>query len=415
MSRVVVIGGGVVGLATAYHLARRGTAVTVIDRGRPGDACSKGNLGWICPSLSHPVPAPGLTVQSLKWMLHRDSPLYIDPAFALSSAGWLWRFWRHCNQHDYHHGMGALSELNRRAFALYNELRADGVQFEMHEDGMLFLFLTDQGIERSFAEFQAFAELGLAVPSRLDREGVRAAEPRLAPDVRGGVRVLHERRVRPETLCAGLLARVQALGGEVRSGVSITGMTRRGTRATMVETAEGRLEADAFVLAAGSWSGHLAKSFGFSLPIQPGKGYSITITGPEAAPSHAVYLYEMRVGVSPFNGAMRLGGTMELSGLNDRIVPERVAAIRRAAARYLPGSTRGAAEVEWTGMRPLTPDGLPAIGRAPGFDNLYVATGHAMLGMTMAPVTGLAVAELVTGQTSSFDLKPFDPGRFQRR
>src|SRR5439155_13849074 len=141
----------------------------------------------------------------------------------------------------------------------------------------------------------------------------------------------------------------------------------------------------------------------------PGKGYSVTVTGSSARPARPLYLSEVRVGVSPFEGALRLGGTMELSGINTRIVPSRVAAIRRAAARYFPGSERGSVQEEWTGMRPLTPDGLPAIGRAPGCDNLFVATGHAMLGVTMAPVTALAVAELVTGGPGSFDLKPFDP------
>lgn len=410
--RVVVVGGGIIGLSTAYYLARRGAAVTVLDQGAPGAGCSSGNLGWVCPSLSHPVPAPGLTAQSLKWMLRRDSPLYIDPAFALSSAGWLWRFWRHCNERDYHHGMEAIGAMNAHSLRLYSELRADGVQFEMHEDGMLFAFHSVPAADRYFAEFRALADKGLARPRRLDREQALAAEPRLAPGVLGGVLVEGDRHVRPETVCAGLVARLQELGGEVRAGAAVTGIDRRQSLVRGVLTEHGALEADAVVLAAGSWSGPLARRFGFSLPVQPGKGYSVTVTAPEVVPSRPVYCSELRVGISPYRGALRLGGTMELSGLNERIRPERVAAIRRAAARYLPGADRGTAVVEWTGMRPLTPDGLPAIGHAPGFENLFVATGHGMLGMTMGPVTGLALAELITGETGNFDLKPFDPHRF---
>jgi D-amino-acid dehydrogenase len=409
--RVVVIGGGVIGLSCAYQLVRRGVSVTVIERGAPGAACSAGNLGWIVPSHSEPLPAPGLVRESLGYMLRRDSPLYISPLFALSSAGWLLKFWRHCNQRDFRRGLEAMGALNRRTFALYEQFKAEGVSFEMHRDGLLFLFLSGGKLDHTFAHFQV-ASMGLASPKKLDRAGVLAIEPMVAKDVYGGVLVENEGHVRPETLCAGLLERIRALGGDIQSRVVVTDLIKRRNRAYVLKTSAGAQEADAFVLAAGAWSGTLARQLGFRLPIRAGKGYSITVTQPSAVPSRAIYLYEMRVGISPFNGAARLGGTMEMSGLNQRIVPSRIAAIRRAAARYLPGSEKGAAETEWTGMRPLTPDGLPAIGRAPGFENLYVAAGHAMLGVTLAPVTGAAIAEEVLGEASSFDLKPFDPSRF---
>ena len=410
--RVVVIGGGVIGLSCAYQLARRGVSVTVIDQGTAGAACSAGNLGWIVPSHSEPLPAPGLIWESLGYMLRRDSPLYISPSFALSSTGWLLKFWSHCNQRHFRRGVEAMGALNQRTFALYEQFRSDGVSFEMHRDGLLFLFLSGRKLDHTFAHFQALAAKGLANPRKLDRDGVLAIEPKLAKDVYGGVLVESEGHVRPETLCAGLVERIRALGGDVQSRVVVTDVVKRKNRAYVMRTSAGAEEADAFVLAAGAWSGILAARLGFRLPIEAGKGYSITVANPSAVPSRAVYLYEMRVGISPFAGAARLGGTMELSGLNQLIVPSRVAAIRRAAARYLPGSEKGDAETEWTGMRPLTPDGLPAIGRAPGFDNLYVAAGHAMLGITLAPVTGAAIAEEILGEASSFDLKPFDPARF---
>jgi D-amino-acid dehydrogenase len=240
-----------------------------------------------------------------------------------------------------------------------------------------------------------------------------ALEPLLSAQVAGGVLVEGEGHLRPETLCAGLLNRLTQLGGEVRTRIEVNGVSRRGSRVLEVETTQGPIAADGFVLAAGTWSGKLAAQFGFTLPVQPGKGYSVTVSQPAAVPSRAIYLHEMRVGISPFDGAARLGGTMELSGFNNRIVPQRVEAIRRAAGRYLPGSIHGSAVVEWTGMRPLTPDGLPIIGPVPGWDNLFVATGHSMLGVTLAPVTGLAIAELVTTGSSSLDVGPFEVGRFR--
>jgi D-amino-acid dehydrogenase len=410
--RVVVIGGGVIGLSCAYQLARRGVSVTVIERDLPGAACSAGNLGWVVPSLSEPLPAPGLVMQSLGYMLSRNSPLYISPMFALSSAGWLFNFWRHCNQKDFRRGLEAMTNLSRRAFELYDELRSDGVSFEMHRDGLLFLFLSRAKLDHAFKEFQAVAAMGMANPKRLIRAEVLKLEPKLTGKVSGGVLVENEGHVRPETLCTGLVTRFRALRGDIQSRVLAHELVRRGKSAYLLKTSLGAEEADAFVIAAGAWSGMVARSFGFKLPIQAGKGYSVTVSHPSAVPSRAVYLYERRVGISPFNGGARIGGTMELSGINLNLVGSRVRAIRRAAAAYLPGSTKGKAQVAWTGMRPLTPDGLPAIGRVPGFDNVYVATGHAMLGITLAPATGVAIAEQITGEKPSFDLKPFDPARF---
>ena len=412
MSRVVVIGGGAVGLACAYELARRGSEVVVLDRGEPGNGCSAGNLGWVVPALSDPLPAPGVVRESLKWMLKRDSPLYIDPRFALSAPGWLWRFWRHCNPRDYTRGLEAVAALNRRTFELYDRLRGDGVRFEMYQQGLLFLFSTEAELEHTFASFAKLTALGLSPAERLSRDAVLAMEPALSPQVAGGVLVTREGHLRPESLCSGLVERLRGMGAEVRSDLEVVGATRTAARVNAVETRAGALEGDVFVIAAGAWSGRVARMFGFDLPIQAGKGYSVTIRDPVNKPKYPLYLHEPRVGITPFDGALRLGGTMELSGINSRIVPERVAAIRRAASRYVPNVDAGRAQVEWTGMRPLTPDGLPAIGRAPGLDNVFVATGHAMLGVTLAPVTGAAIGELVAGDRSSFDLVPFDPGRF---
>jgi D-amino-acid dehydrogenase len=416
MSRVVVIGGGVIGLSTAYHAARHGHSVVILERGEPGMACSAGNMGWIVPSMSDPLPAPGVPSESLKWMLKRDSPLYIDPRFALTSPGWLWRFWRHCNPRDYARGLAAVAALNQRTFELYDQLEADGVRFEMRREGLLFAFLTANGLESTIASFARLTALGLSPVRRMSRDEVIAMEPALSPRVHGGAWVTEEGYVRPETLCAGLVVRLRELGCEIRSGVEVTGAARNGAgRLVAVRTTAGEVAGDGFVIAAGAWSGRLARHFGFSLPVEAGKGYSVTITEPTARVSRPLYLHEPHVGLSPYRGALRIGGTMELSGLNTRLVPARIAAIRRAAAAYVPDCQRGGAQVEWTGMRPLTPDGLPAIGRAPGWDNLYLATGHAMLGVTLAAVTGLAVAELLTRGTSSFDLSPFDPGRWGRR
>ena len=412
MSRTVIIGAGVIGLLCAYELRRRGAEVVVLDRGEPGAGCSAGNAGWIVPSLSGPVPAPGVVGTSLRWMLRPDSPLYIRPASVPLLAPWLLDFWRHCNPTDYHAGLAATAALNRPTMALYDALAAAGVEFEMHADGILYVCLEPATVEHVREELAAVRDHGYAEPAVLGPDEIREFEPGLTGPVQTALWVREERHVRPETLTAGLARWLAANGVEVRSGVEVVGLGRRGREIAGVETRDGTLAADQVLIAAGAWSGALASMAGVCLPMQAGKGYHVTVAGPDLRLHHPMYLMESRIAVSPFEGALRMSGTMELSGINLRLDPRRVAAIRHGADRYLPGWQRGASESSWVGMRPLTPDGLPVIGRAPGYENLFLATGHAMLGVTLGPATAAAIAGLMCDGRADVDLAPFDPARF---
>jgi D-amino-acid dehydrogenase len=420
MTHTVVVGGGVIGLLTAHELSRRGERVTLLERGELGGACSAANLGWICPVHSDPLPAPGLAAASIRWMLRGDSPLYIHPPALPRLAGWLWRFWCHCNRSDYERGLEALAGLNRTTLARYDALSRDGIRFEIHRSRLLLVALTQTKIEEALVEFGVMARWGHPPPERLSAARARDLEPGLSPAIAGALLYEEERHVRPDTLCAGLAAELPRRGVEVRSGVEVVGAERRGRRVAAVLTRGGdpaavpaRLEADQFLIASGAWSGSLARRFGFHLPVQAGKGYSITLCRPGCRVGRPLYFGDHNAGGTPFDGALRLGGTMELSGLNQRLDRRRVAAVRRAAAQYLPGVFAVEAGEEWVGMRPITPDGLPAIGRAPGLDNVFVAAGHGMLGMTLAPATAAAIAALMTGGNAGDDLRPFDPGRFR--
>lgn len=410
-----MIGAGVIGLACAYELQRRGERVTILDRGEPGAGCSSGNAGWIVPSLSGPVPAPGLLGTSLRWLLSPNSPLYIKPRADAQFLGWLWDFRRHCTARAHRAGLEAVAALNARTMELYDALEKDGVQIEMHRQGVLFAFLGRAAREHIGRDLEQMRAFGYPAPVHLSAQEVREVEPMLAPSVIGGILVDGERHVRPETLTAGLLRRLREAGAEVRSGIEVSGLRRRGRAVAAVETAEGALEANRVVIAAGVWSGVLVRRVGYRLPIQAGKGYSITLTNPSASVRRPLYLDEARIAVSNFDGALRLGGTMELSGLDPGLDMQRIEAIRRGADRYLVRWGRAEREVAWAGMRPLTPDGLPVIGSVPGVDGLYIATGHGMLGVTLAPATAVALAELVTTGRSSTSLSAFDPGRFARR
>jgi D-amino-acid dehydrogenase len=414
MGRTIIIGGGVIGLACAYELVRRGQRVTVVEMGTPGAACSSGNTGWIVPSFSAPIPAPGVVGTSLRWMLSRDSPVYIKPRADIEFLSWLWDFWRHCNVRDYRAGLAAVAGLNARTMALFDALAADGVEFEMHRAGVLFVFLDRGAMGHILSELDRTRVFGFGHSRALSGDDVHDLEPALSRGVVGGILLEQERHVRPETLTAGLVGRLRGLGVEIRTGVAVTGLARRGAALTGVETTGGVLQAETFLIAAGAWSGSLARWAGLRLPLEAGKGYSITIARPAAQLRYPVYLEEARIACSNFTGALRLAGTMELSGVNSNVDSRRLAAMRRAADRYLGDWQRGDGQVEWMGMRPVTPDGLPVMGRMPGWDNLYIATGHAMLGVTLAPATGVAIAELICTGRSSVDLAAFDPARFHR-
>jgi len=414
LSRVVVVGAGVIGLACAYSLRKRGRDVIVLDKGEPGGACSKGNAGWITPSISAPIPAPGLTLPSLRWLLQSDSPLYISPAAAPGLARWLWRFWRYCNPRDFIHGLRAVAELNRRTLSAFDELERDGVEFELHRSGMLRVFLDERPMRQALAEFGHYREYGYRMPAPVRGANLRRLEPALSEAVTAGFVVEEEFHVRPESLVAGYADRLRQMGVEIRSGVEVTGANgaRAGGRLRGVETSVGLVEADEVLVAAGAWSGQVLELFGVSFPVQAGKGYSITLTDPELRLVRPLYLGEARVGGSPFDGATRFAGTMELSGVNETLDRRRIVGLRAGIGRYLRRPVDEGEGLEWVGMRPLTPDGLPMLGRVPGYRNLLVATGHAMLGITMAPVTGEAIADVIAG-TASAVLAPFDPGRFR--
>ncbi len=408
----IVVGGGIIGLTTAYHLAREGHPVSVVDARTPGQGASDVNAGWVVPAVSGPVPAPGMVLASLRWMLRRDSPLSIRPSVRPDFVRFMLGMWRHSNARDYRRGFEAHLRLAAGSMAMLDEYRADGLSFEMHDRGLLLAFLDEDRLEHYAHDLELVGEHGIESRVLLG-DAVREQESLLSDRVRGGIHFPHERYLDPGALVAALRTRLASLGVDVVEGAPVDDVVTRGDRVAAIASRGRRFEADTFVLAAGAWTGVLSRLFGEPLPVRSGKGYSLD-TAPLPLRS-AVSLSEAKVAVTPMNGRLRLAGTMEFGGLNEDVDEVRVDAIRRGPAAYfrdwapVPPTAVGRA-----GMRPMTPDGLPVIGRLGRLANTFVATGHGMLGVTLAPGTAAALTDLIVRGVVVPALKPFGAGRFRR-
>lgn len=424
----MVVGGGVIGLAAAHRLARAGASVTVLERNEIGRGCSAGNLGWICPSIALPIPSPGLRAKGLKWFAKPDSPLYIKPSALPELAPWLARFWGYCHRKAFDHGTSLLTSFASDALALYEELakELDEHGIEWHRRGLLMVFRDAKALAEEIALIEGHGYRGLR---RLDESELLELEPALpAGCYAGGLHVEPEGHVEPLRLSVALAASARAYGAEIREGFRVDELvfepdahrTHAVAVAGQIDGESVEVEAGQVLIATGAEAGRLATDCGISIPLQAGKGYSITMTSPRVELRRPVYLAETKLGVTPFDGALRVAGTLELSGINHKLDGRRLAGIERLAERGLPGVTRGGERRDWVGMRPLTPDGLPLIGRLPGVDNVWLATGHQMLGVTLAPATARLLAAwllnerdpvLAEAEAEEFE-KAFSVGRF---
>ncbi|SHK69766.1 NAD(P)/FAD-dependent oxidoreductase [Rhodothermus profundi] len=405
MASVVIVGGGAIGLASAFFLHRRGVfSITVLDQGPIGNGCSYGNAGFLSPSHMVPLAAPGVIGKGLRWLLDPESPFYIRPRWDLELFRWLWRFRRSATATHVTRSAPVLQALLERSRDLTAQIQDVTEDFELRQDGLLMPYQSEEGRGECEQLAREAARLGMThewVP--VDRLNELAGM-----EVRaiGGLFFPGDAHLRPDRFTAALHRYLERQGVQFLPETEVTGLVRRGRQVTEVQTSNGTLAADQVVVAAGAWSARLVRAVGYRLPLQPAKGYSLTFTPPpELVPRRPLLLTETKVAVTPFREAFRLAGTLELSGLELSIRQRRVQAIYRAAQRYLPALPLPPIEQAeiWAGLRPCTPDGLPVVDRVPGTDNLWLATGHAMLGISLAAVTGELVAALVGEDTPPID------------
>lgn len=411
--RIVVVGAGVIGAASAYHLARNGHEVVVIDAGRAGSGASWGNAGWVCPAESGPVAAPGMVLQGLKWMLRSDSPLYIRPRPSLPLARFLLLMAAKCNEHDYRAGLRANIALFADSMQWFDEYRRDGMSFEMYEEGLLMAFLGDEKFEHHAHDLDIVEAAGLE-PRRLRGDALYEQEPSLSKRVRAGIYYPFERAIRSETMTPALVARSRAMGVDFRENTPFEGVVTSGDRVTATKTPDGRLLCDAVLVAAGVWSARVARHFGVSLPIEPGKGYSIEYADAPVRLRQSISFTEKKCVATPLGSAMRLAGTMEFGGFDTSLNTRRIDAIRTAPTEYLSNwSAPPSSSTPWAGFRPMTPDSLSLIGRLGVYENAYIASGHGMYGLTLAPATATAVVDMIESRRVPEYLAAFNPQRFR--
>jgi D-amino-acid dehydrogenase len=415
---VVVVGGGVVGLCTAYYLAKAGLAVEVVERRGLGSGVSRGNAGWVCLSHSTPVPAPGVVRYALRSLGRPDSPLYLRPLPDPAFARWLWRFWRSSTPAAFRRGYAAIAELNRTTFDLFDGLRAAGVETTLTRPGMVHAFLSPAEARHHLALQRQMADGRYPLPDDvITGDEARRLDDALSPGVRAAYLVEGEGVVDPEAFARGLGEALAAAGVKVHENAEVVGFRAGGEQVAAVRTGLGEIPCAAVVIAAGMRSSGLLAGLGRPLPLQAGKGYSFSVDL-DRAPRHTLYFGERRAVASPIGGTTRIGGTMELSGNNNRLEWRRVVAVALASRHYLgrwfddPDDLVGLIRDPWVGGRPFLPDGLPVIDRVPGYGNAYAATGHGMLGVTLGPVTGHKLTEYVRTGRRPQALAPF---RFDRR
>lgn len=402
-----------VGACCAYYLAKAGNTITLVDRGSFGAGCSHANCGYVCPSHVLPLAMPGAVWSTLKTLFQRNSPLKVRPGVVFANLGWFLGFARKCNQRHMLSAGRAIQALLNSSRALFSELiETEQIACEWETRGLLFVFLSQKSFEH-YAHTDELLRREFAMPAkRFDSSELAAREPALKPGMAGGYLYESDAHLRPDKLMSELKRVLLTRGVEIRENCAVTGIAKGEGTARAVQTSTGDISADQFVFATGAWTPQLNAALGCRVPIQPGKGYSITMPRPALCPIYPLIFEEHRVAVTPFASGYRLGSTMEFAGYDATLNRSRLALLTDAAKLYLHEPLSTPVQEEWWGWRPMTYDGLPILDRIPAASNVLIAAGHNMLGLSMATATGKLVAEMLSEAKTHLDPTPYALGRF---
>lgn len=409
-----IIGGGIVGLSSAYYLHKAGYKVTILDKGNLKDGCSFGNAGMIVPSHFIPLAAPGMIAKGIRWMFNSTSPFYVKPRLSAELAKWGYLFYKSATKQNVAKAIPALKELSFFSKSMYQQLAKElPADFGYHERGLLMLYKTEE-VEEEETETAHLANQYGVEARVLTPQQVQELEPDVRVNVRGGVYFPGDAHLTPRNLVNSLIEYLKTNGVEFKTDCEVLDFQIENSQIRNMDTNLGQFSFDEVVLATGSWSGKVARQLKLTLPMQAGKGYSFTLENVQKNIRVPSIFLEARVAVTPMGSSLRFGGTMEITGVDHSISMNRVKGIVDSIPNYYPDMKvdMPAKEDVWHGLRPCSPDGLPYIGRTSKVRNLIVATGHSMLGISLGPGTGKLVAEIVNEEKGSISLQAYNPLRF---
>lgn len=412
--KIIIIGGGIMGLTSAYYLLKSGWKVTVLDKGDLTNNCSFGNAGMIVPSHFIPLAAPGMISKGIKWMFNSRSPFYVKPSLDFALISWGLKFMKSATVSHVERSAPYLRDYHLFSRQLYTDLAKEpDFDFGLENKGILMLYKTEKAGEEEIHVGKDAQKLGLDIKI-LNKEQVQALEPHANLDVIGAVHYRCDGHLYPNALIPQLIQFIKKNGGEIKTDCDVTGFDISGGEIKSVQTSAGNFEGDLVVMTGGTWLPELAKLAGLTIPVMPGKGYSFMESNSEHQIIHPSLLIEARVAVTPMNGKVRFGGTMEIAPVNDKVNMNRVEGIVNSIPKYYSDLKTDLPKVKdiWYGFRPCSPDGLPYLGYSKKLKNLIVAGGHGMMGISLGPATGKVVSELADRKSTSVDISIYDPQRY---
>lgn len=412
IKKIVIIGGGIIGLCSAYYLVKEGHEVTVVDASNMDGGASYVNAGYLTPSHFLPLAAPGMVTQGLQWMLSSKSPLYIKPRFEADFLKWSWAFKKSCTTHNVAHAIKAIKDINLWSAQLYTEIKQEAAfNFQLENKGLLMLCKTQKMLDEEMHTAQIATNEGLAV-TPLNASQLQKLQPHASINALGAIHYHCDWHTTPNEFMQQMKTFLKAKGVTFIKNAPVVDFKISGKTIQRVCTAQNEIAADYFVLAAGTWSQKLAKKLQISIPLQAGKGYSIN-TLQETGITIPAILTEAKVAVTPLSAGTRFAGTMELAGINETINTKRVKAIATAVPKYFTKVSLSKTELESAacGLRPVSPDGKPYIGKSAHCTNVIIATGHAMMGWSLGPATGKLVQEILANTKTTIPIAAFNPDR----
>ncbi|WP_420601406.1 NAD(P)/FAD-dependent oxidoreductase [Flagellimonas sp.] len=410
---VIIVGGGIIGLSSAYFLQKEGHNVTVLDKSNMDGGASHVNAGYITPSHIIPLASPGMISKGIKYMFNSASPFYMKPRLDMDFMKWAWYFKKSSTTSKVKQAMPIIKDINLLSRELFEGIKASGDlgDFHLERKGLLMVYQTQKEGDHEMEVARIAGDMGLEV-NTLDSEGLGKVEPNIKLNALGAVHYECDGHTTPTQFMERMIDYLPKCGVKINKNEEVLDVVVSGDKITEVKTNKDNYKADEVVFAAGSWTSQLSKKLNLNMPLQAGKGYRINVESPTNISMPAI-LMEAKMAVTPMQGYTRFAGTMEFSGINHDIRRERVEAIARGAERYYEGlkiSEEDKSNAQ-CGLRPVTPDGLPYIGASKQFGNLTLATGHAMMGWSLGPATGKLVTELISDKKLSMNINPFAPER----